>query len=235
MLKTIIPGLYTFSGMIAGRVYLIEDANGGGCSIVDASIPPSGASILKQIRASGRQLSDVKRILITHAHPDHIGALPLLAKETGAEVIAHELEAPVIRGEREIPRSDPAKLQGLQKLFRPPKTTPKPSPVHRTVVEGDLIDGPLGSLQVLHTPGHAPGHICFWQAEKRVLITGDVVMHFRGIRTLPRGLFVDYEQNKAAIRRIAELPIEVACFGHGEPIIHDAATPIRAYAATIGS
>jgi len=107
-MKAILPGLYTFTGLIAGRVYLIEDP--GGLTLIDASIPPSAPKILKQIEGTGRKATDVKRILITHAHPDHHGNLPLLKQATGAQIIASAIEKPVIEGKKMIDRPDSSTL-----------------------------------------------------------------------------------------------------------------------------
>jgi len=234
MLEAIIPGLYTFTGLLMGRVYLTDDGNDE-YSLIDTGLEASGKKIIDQVIASGRTPSSIKRILITHAHIDHIGSLPFLAEQTSAQVIAHELEAGVIRAEVETPRGDPAKLHGAQKLLRPFRwKASRPSPLHRMVNDVDVIAESFGGLQVVFTPGHAPGHISFWQPEKRVLIIGDVLMRLGGVRRLPPGLFVDYEQNTHSIKeRIAPLDVEVACFGHGKPIIGGAASQIRAFAASL--
>lgn len=79
-MKPILPGLYTLTGLIVGRVYLIEDPDG--LTLIDASIPLSAPKIIKQIEGMGRKATDVKRILLTHAHPDHHGNLPKLKQAT---------------------------------------------------------------------------------------------------------------------------------------------------------
>ncbi len=234
MLQTIIPGLYTFTGLLMGRVYLTDDGNGEH-SLIDTGLPTAGKSILNQLSASGRAPSSVKRILITHAHPDHVGSLPELAKATGAQVIAHELEALLIRGDVGMKTIDPAMLTPLQRTFvKLPMKDTEPVPVARTVKDGDVIAEAFGGVQVVFTPGHAPGHISFWQPDKRVLFIGDALMHVAGVRRLPPGLFVDYEQNTRSIKeRIAPLDVEIACFGHGKPITSGAAAQIRAFAAKL--
>ena len=229
MLKTIIPGLYTFTGMLVGRVYMTEDADG--VTIIDASIAPSGKNIIKQLRASGRQPSDVKRILITHGHPDHIGGLPYLTQETGAQVMAHAIEAPVIRGETDIPRPSRDSLPGITRFMLPPKTTPKPSPVHRELQDGDVIAESFGGLHAIHTPGHAPGHISYWQPDKKVLFVGDVLMRLPQMRLPFAMLTVDMEEDKRSVKKIAELGAEVACFGHGAPMRDMTAMNLREFAA----
>jgi glyoxylase-like metal-dependent hydrolase (beta-lactamase superfamily II) len=224
MVKTILPGLSYFTGLMVGRVYCIED--GDGLTIIDASLPPAGNQILKQVQAMGRQPADIKRILITHAHPDHVGALPLLKERTGAQVMASAQERPVIEGKVPVPRA-PGRL-------RPPETRYKGTPVDRVLSEGDVLPEVMGGLQVLFTPGHAPGHLAFWQPEKRILFCGDVIFHFRNL-TLPFSFLTgDVEENKRSVRRLAGMDAAVVCFGHGEPLVENAAQAIRDFAERVG-
>lgn len=232
-MKEIISGLYTFDNLLMGRVYLIEDADG--LTLIDAGIALSGKKILSQLEKAGHKPTDVKRILITHAHPDHFGALPELVNATGAEVIAHELEKPILEGEITVPTPKKETLSGVSGMFTPPATRAKPVAVGQTFIDGDVLPI-MGGLHAIHTPGHAPGHTSYWQPEKRVLITGDVIMCLFNTSNmrLPFASFtVDMATNRASIRRVAELEPAVICFGHGIPLVDNAATKLHAFAATL--
>jgi glyoxylase-like metal-dependent hydrolase (beta-lactamase superfamily II) len=90
----------------------------------------------------------VRWVLLTHTHPDHAPGTTRLVKATGAEVLAY--------GKR---------------LDKDNVITPD-----RVIGEGDTIEGTEFGLEVLHTPGHAPNHLCFLLEEERVLFTGDTVL-----------------------------------------------------------
>lgn len=222
-MKYVAPGVYTLEGLLMGRVYLIEDPDG--LTIIDGSISRSTATILKEITQSGHKLVEIKRILLTHAHPDHVGALAELRKQSGAPIITSELEKPVAEGTK--PTAVPAGL-----LHAPPSTF-KGIKVDRTVKEGDVIES-MGGLRVISTPGHSPGQIAFWQPERKVLFTGDTMMHYMGKLRLPLAMAtVDMDEAKRSIGKVAKLDARVACFGHGEPLTDDTADKIRAFAKRV--
>jgi len=209
-MQSIVPGVYAFTGLLVGRVYALEGTDG--LALIDSGLGLAAGKVVQQLQASGRQLSDVKRILITHAHPDHVGGLAQLQAVTGAQVVAHALEWPVITG-------------------KVPETARSTSPVRREVHGGEMLTEVLGGLQVIFTPGHAPGHVCFWQPDRRLLFCGDVVIRLPRLR-LPFAAFtVDMDENKRSIKKIAELEAKVVCFGHGQPLTHDAASQLLAFAA----
>lgn len=233
-MKQIIPGLHMFTGLFFGRVYLIEDSDG--LSIIDASLDSAPDKIIRQLKAAGHQPSDVKRILITHGHPDHIGGLPKLQQMTGAEVIASAIERPVIEGKTPIPRVAEDQLSGFAKWMRPKKDETMPgTPVDRVVEEGTMLPEVMGGLEVLETPGHSDGHLTFWQPERKIAFCGDVIMRMLRL-SLPFAAFtVDMESNKRSIKRLAELDAQIICFGHGNPFVKDTAQTIRAFARKVGA
>ena len=150
---------------------------------------------------------------------------------------AHHLEGEKPYAEGTLPaRADPATLSFVNRLtaFGPPSRFTGIT-VDRTVTDGDVIDS-LGGLRVIATPGHAPGHVSYWQPERRILFTGDVMMHLFGKLRLPFGAYtVDMEENKRSIQKVARLEPLIACFGHGKPLTQNTSAVIKAFAQRIGT
>ncbi len=156
------------------RAFLLEA--GGELTLVDTLFADDGAGVLEAIRKLGRSPRDLKRIVLTHAHRSHLGGLAALKRESGATVLAHPWEADIVAGER------PAQSVGL-KPSRPLRTYPfqvgiflgrpkhKPCPIDEAVADGAAV----GPLEVLHLPGHSPGHLGFHWAERGLVIAGDAI------------------------------------------------------------
>jgi glyoxylase-like metal-dependent hydrolase (beta-lactamase superfamily II) len=209
-MQPILPGVFAFTGLWMGRVYALEGADG--LTLIDAGIGPAAEKILKQLQGHGHRPSDVKRILITHAHPDHVGGLARLQAATGAQVLAHEQEHQTLKG-----------------LLSNVSATS----VLAAVQADELLPTVLGGIRVILTPGHTRGHVCFWQPEQRLLFCGDVLLHLWGLRLPLPFVTVDLAVNKRSVKKLAELDAQGVCFGHGQPLLHDAAAHLRAFAATL--
>jgi glyoxylase-like metal-dependent hydrolase (beta-lactamase superfamily II) len=210
----IAPGLHGFTGLGGGRVYLIVEADG--LTVVDAGTTIAVAPIVRQLGRLGRSPREVRRILVTHAHPDHVGGLPRLKELTGAAVSCSALERPVVEGEVPIPRAPAESLTGLARLFRPPDTTLPGTAVDRVIDDGEAL---AGGLVAIASPGHAPGHLAYWRPRDRVLFCGDAMMHLLGLRA-PFGPFtVDAAEARRSIRRLVALEPDTLLFGHGAPLV----------------
>ena len=232
----ILNGISSIEGLRLGRVYVIEAPDG--LTLIDTSIPGSLPQIEKGLLRSGHHLSQIKRILLTHAHWDHYGSLAALKQATGAQVyVHHRYESAVIRGEKKPLHPPYSQLRGFDRVVS--AAWVRPNLRHQVAVqvdyelkEGDRLDEVLPGLEVVDVPGHSPGQCGFWQAERGLLIGGDVMM-----RT-PSGRFVlpmiaatpDLDQAKRSIQKVAEMNVTTLCLGHGKPLIGDAASAIRAFA-----
>jgi glyoxylase-like metal-dependent hydrolase (beta-lactamase superfamily II) len=154
--------------------YLLLD--GDGARLIDAGYPTDACRDHLQTHFDelGVRVEDLREILITHSHPDHVGLVWELAERSGAGVLLHEAEADVPGGA--TPRVDRGWLvdQGLPEELLLAPNAPFRLPPPERLLRGDecLRFGPL-SLRLLWTPGHSPGLLCAWEPERRLLFTSD--------------------------------------------------------------
>jgi hydroxyacylglutathione hydrolase len=202
------PGVHLLTGFPKYGInwYLLEDV------LVDAGGKPDRRRILKQLR--GRKVS---AHALTHAHPDHQGASDAVCTELGIPFWVGEDDVAAAENPRLILERQPTKpLNKLMwRMFAGPGHK-----VDRVLREGDEVAG----FQVLHTPGHAAGHVSFWRESDRVLVAGDVLntMHpftmKRGLREPLEVFTPDPALNRTSIKRLAELEPALLLVGHGPPV-----------------
>ena len=204
----VIPGVYSISSLLIGRAYLVVE--GRHATLIDTGLPRRTARILGTLHTLGLPPHAVRRVIVTHYHGDHAGGLAELAERTGAEVMVHASDAPVVRGDV-LPPGRPA-ARWLRPLVVPP-----PAPVHRELVDGDELDC-LGGLRVFHTPGHTAGSISLYSPRHRLLFVGDAAAHLFSVHP-PLWSAVDLAQAKRSLQKLAGLDLDAVCFGHGSPLV----------------
>jgi glyoxylase-like metal-dependent hydrolase (beta-lactamase superfamily II) len=201
---------------------------GDGLVLVDAGLPNKAEQLSAAIRMTGRDLSDVHTILVTHRHPDHIGSLAAIQRSTGAEIVAHRDDVPVITG------AEPQPVHGLMTRLAAPFMKVEPVRVDR-VLDGAGATG-VQDIRAVHTPGHTPGHVSFMlDRAGGVLFVGDAANAMFGrVRRPLKATTADMPSASASIVQLANLEFRVAVFGHGKAMVGDAASRFRDFAAKHG-
>src|SRR5258708_21323579 len=143
-----------------GRVYVIQGADG--LTLIDTRLPGSAPKIARELKSQGFRLSDVKRILITHAHQDHVGSLGALQNMTSAQTYVQFKEALVVIGKQRFVRPRREDLHGLYKLMPGFNLPMPPAPrVDREIVDGEALDRGLPGFTGRGLPGPRPGEGAF--------------------------------------------------------------------------
>jgi glyoxylase-like metal-dependent hydrolase (beta-lactamase superfamily II) len=226
------PGLHSLGNDKGGyvRAYLLEDTDG--LTLIDTLDETDARQVLAGIAAMGKTPADLKRIILTHGHPSHLGGLAALKALTGATVFAHDWEKDVIAGRRKMtrppsglfPPMKPLKLYKFQAGAALGLGTKPFCEVDRVLKDGDHV----GALNVMHAPGHTPGCLAFWWPEKRALIAGDIVTTWPEMALGWDQITLDTRQNRDSVAKLNSLvQAEIVGTGHGDPIVRGGADIIR--------
>ena len=223
-LKKIIEGAYLVPLGMANTVLL---DGGPELALVDAGFPGKASVVFDAIRQLGRTPRDLRHLIFTHGHPDHIGSAAAIVRETGATTYMHAVDAPFAETGGPFRPMTPAPGLLPRTAYRfiwRPQERMEPVRIDRHITDGETL--PIaGGLPVVHTPGHCAGQVAFlWQGE-RLLIAGDVGMNILGLGD-PVG-FEDMEEGRRSQRKVAAVRFDAAAFGHGSVIRSGAAERVR--------
>ncbi len=187
-------------GMLQTNCYLLGDEESGKAVVIDPGA--EGERICDRLRNLGLDLS---AILLTHPHHDHILAAWTLKKLCGSEIYLNSEDRDSLL----------QVIFGLAGRFSPEIRPVSPSEVDRTLSDGDHLEFGAVRIEVLATPGHTPGHVCFYLKEQGIVFSGDLILSCSIGRTdLPGGSF---QQLVDSVRsRILSLPDKTLIYpGHG--------------------
>jgi len=223
-LRKVAEGVYRIPAR-AANTYLIEASKG--LVLVDSGLPGSERRILKAIAKLGKKPSDLKLVLLTHRHLDHIGSAAALKKQTGAKLASHPFEKPYAAGTLVISAPKARSLYGRivrklttleywsLKLFRIIKF--QTAHVDLAADEESILDAVGLDGSVLWTPGHTKGSVTLFLNQPSVAIVGDLLRSRRGQLVEPL-LMESIAQTQASVRRVLDFGPEIICPGHGKPL-----------------
>lgn len=206
-----------------------------GFTLIDTG--PNLDGVLPALEASlaeiDKRVEDCRRILITHFHMDHCGLAGLIADRSGASVFLSEIEEQTIRNfAREEERVSRLRSFGLEhgldsgtldtviRTFSAFKTATSPFSSSGILAGGDRLDVGGRPVEIIATPGHSRGHLCFHLPKERCLIAGDHILPHITPNLSPDLMapgFRPLESFLSSLARVEDLPVEKICPAHGRP------------------
>jgi glyoxylase-like metal-dependent hydrolase (beta-lactamase superfamily II) len=228
----IAAGVHSMDQSKGGHVHAFLLDDGEDLTLIDTLFDTDAGRILDRLSALGKSVGDLKHIILTHAHRSHLGGLAVLKDLSGATVYSHAWEADIIAGERTAQPISPVPMRPLRAYWRVyylqlgaalGRGKHPPCPVDATLEDGNNV----GPVEVLHTPGHTPGHLAFWWPERKVLIAGDAIATYPVFAPGWPVFTLNPTQHRASLKRMAELDPEVLAVGHGDPITAGASQRLR--------
>jgi len=193
------------------HVYLVD--GGGEAALIDGGVGLATREVLAGIQATGLDPAHIRWLLLTHAHADHAGGAAALREALSGLGVALAAEAaPWLRTADE----EAISLRFARRAaFYPSDYSLRPCPVDRELSEGDEIAVGDLVLEVIETPGHCAGHLCFLMEEddRCVLFSGDHVFHGGriSVQNIPDCSLQAYARSTA---KLAELEIDALLPGH---------------------
>jgi glyoxylase-like metal-dependent hydrolase (beta-lactamase superfamily II) len=206
------------------NAFLVREDDG--FTLVDTTVGGGADELIQAGRAAG---GEIKRIALTHGHGDHVGSLDALKQKLGGplEVLMPDLDARIHAGEKVTDK-------------KPPGTWPKIT----TVPDVRLTGGErIGSLEVIPTPGHTPGHVSFFDTRDRTVIVGDTLTSIGGLAVsshiywrFPLAAFATWDKGKdvESAKKIRALEPALLVVGHGGAVRAPAAELDKAIARAGG-
>src|SRR5271157_5117209 len=220
MIMEIVPGIHQVEGVNGNCFIIVRDD----LTLIDTGMPKNSAKIVKYIQdILKRKPTDIKTIVLTHFHIDHVGDADDLKKLSGAKVAIHEADADYVAGRKTQPA--PGGVKGMIfKVLIPLLFGSRPVEPDINLKDGDTIAG----LTSIHTPGHTPGSICLFDPSSKILFVGDL-LRFNGSKLETGPSSLDTSEVQQSINKIAAIDFDIMLSGHGVPLRPDASVKVREF------
>lgn len=228
------PGVHRLGSDVV-NFYLIEHPDG--LVLVDAGLPGHFDQLQETVTRLGRELTDIRSVLLTHAHPDHTGLAERLRVEAGAEIWIHRHDAPILAdGPRSATKHAKPERSVVPYLLRRPAAIRTPLHMARhgafnapkvqhvsTLTDDQPLQTVHGCPQPIPLPGHTLGSVAYLFPDRGLLFTGDALVTHDSLtgHTGPALVSRAFTHNSTAamtsLDQIAALPHALILPGHGDP------------------
>lgn len=220
----------------AGPVYIIADTDA--ITLIDIGFPSDAKSIIRYIENTlKRDKSQVKLIVITHSHIDHVSGVDYLLKTVNARIAAHVNAKKYLTGKKALPFTSLSSYLGFL-VFLIKNGFPRPSvpdifampwagipgirkgiksEVQIWLAQGQAIPD-LPGWEVFHTPGHTDDGICLYHAADKILFSGDTIINDKGVLKLNRLLVWNEAELQRSFKKISQRQVDYLFPGWGPPV-----------------
>jgi glyoxylase-like metal-dependent hydrolase (beta-lactamase superfamily II) len=196
-------------GRLALEVWLLNCDEG--TVLIDTGMAPTAIDKIEaELKGIGKTWKDVKTVLITHKHGDHVRNLAKVKELTGAEVMSHENDAPGIE------KATGVQVKGLKDKAKLPY---------------------CGGIEVIHVPGHSEGNCSYYLPKKKVMIAGDTIFgdDAGNLTAPPERYCLDAKQAEREIKRLLNYDFDVLLITHGKGVMKGAKSRVKELVEKIGA
>lgn len=227
----VMPDIYCYTIQVANVFFIGNPAVSNEWVLVDTGMPGMAHRILEEAEDHFGPGHQLKAIVLTHGHFDHVGGVIDILEKFKVPVYAHPLEFSYLKGATDYPAPDTSVEGGMVAKMSwefPHQAIDISSHLRELPASGAIP--PLPGWKWIHTPGHSEGHVSLFREEGRVLLAGDafvtvkqdsfykVLIQKKEIHGPPVYLTTDWRAAWESVVKLTNLRPSVAATGHGKPI-----------------